>query len=66
MADAGGASGCGCATRTGHRTTTLVTGLRMTGMVARMVLDGPINDDWLRPMYDRSSNPTSGAATWSS
>ena len=31
----------------GHRkTTTLVAGLRMTGMVAPMVLDGPINDDW--------------------
>ena len=31
----------------GHRkTTTLVAGLRMTGMVAPMVLDGPINGDW--------------------
>jgi len=31
----------------GHRkTTTLVAGLRMSGMVAPMVLDGPINDDW--------------------
>jgi hypothetical protein len=31
----------------GHRKiTTLVAGLRMTGMVAPMVLDGPINDDW--------------------
>jgi len=31
----------------GHRkTTTLVVGLRMTGMVAPMVLDGPINGDW--------------------
>jgi hypothetical protein len=31
----------------GHRkTTTLVAGLRMTGMVALMVLDGPINGDW--------------------
>jgi transposase len=31
----------------GHRkTTTLVAGLRMTGMVAPMVLDGPINRDW--------------------
>ncbi len=30
----------------GHRkTTTLVAGLRMTGMVAPMVLDGPINGD---------------------
>lgn len=31
----------------GHRkTTTLVAGLRMTGMVAPMVLDGPINGIW--------------------
>jgi len=31
----------------GHRkTTTLVAGLRMSGMVAPMVLDGPINGQW--------------------
>jgi hypothetical protein len=31
----------------GHRkTTTLVAGLRQSGMVAPMVLDGPINGDW--------------------
>ena len=31
----------------GHRkTTTLVAGLRMTGMVAPMVLDGPAGGDW--------------------
>jgi transposase len=31
----------------GHRkTTTLVAGLRTTGMVAPMVLDGPINGEW--------------------
>ena len=31
----------------GHRkTTTLVAGLRKTGMVAPMTLDGPINGDW--------------------
>lgn len=31
----------------GHRkTTTLVAGLRMTGTVAPMVLDGPINREW--------------------
>ena len=31
----------------GHRkTTTLVAGLRMNGMVAPLVLDGPINGDW--------------------
>ncbi|KPF89729.1 transposase [Novosphingobium sp. AAP93] len=31
----------------GHRkTATLVAGLRMTDMIAPMVLDGPINGDW--------------------
>ena len=31
----------------GHRkTTTLVAGLRKSGMVAPMTLDGPINGDW--------------------
>ena len=31
----------------GHRkTTTLIAGLRLDGMVAPMVLDGPINGDW--------------------
>jgi len=31
----------------GHRkTTTLVAGLRMTGMIAPMVLDGSINGEW--------------------
>jgi transposase len=31
----------------GHRkTTTLVAGLRASGMLAPMVLDGPINGDW--------------------
>lgn len=35
----------------GHRkTTTLVAGLRMSGMVAPMVLDGPINGIGSRPM----------------
>jgi transposase len=29
-----------------RKTTTLVAGLRMTGTVAPMVPDGPINDDW--------------------
>lgn len=29
-----------------RKTTTLVAGLRMTGMVAPMVLDGPISGDW--------------------
>ena len=31
----------------GHRkTTTLIAGLRTSGMIAPMVLDGPINGDW--------------------
>ena len=29
-----------------HKTTTLVAVLRMTGMIAPMVLDGPIKGDW--------------------
>jgi len=29
-----------------RKTTTLVAGLRMTGMIASMVVDGPINGDW--------------------
>ncbi|MCC4234123.1 IS630 family transposase [Sphingobium soli] len=38
----------------GHRkTTTLVAGLRMTGMVAPMVLDGPINGDWFEAYVDQ-------------
>jgi transposase len=33
----------------GHRkTTTLIAGLRTSGMVAPMVLDGPINGDWFQ------------------
>ncbi len=31
----------------GHlKTTTLVAGLRMTGMLASMMLNGPVNGDW--------------------
>ena len=31
----------------GHRkTTTLIAGLRLSGMVAPMVLDGPVNGEW--------------------
>ena len=29
-----------------HKTTTLIAGLRLSGMVAPMVLDGPINGEW--------------------
>lgn len=32
--------------RSHRKTTTLAAGQRMTGMVAPMVLDGPINGDW--------------------
>ena len=43
----------------GHRkTTTLVAGLRMTGMVAPMVLDGPINGDWFEAYIDQILAPT--------
>ena len=38
----------------GHRkTTTLVAGLRTTGMVAPMVLDGPINGEWFEAYVDQ-------------
>jgi transposase len=38
----------------GHsKTTTLVAGLRMTGMVAPMVLDGLINGDWFEAYVDQ-------------
>lgn len=38
----------------GHRkTTTLVAGLRLSGMVAPMVLDGPINGDWFEAYVDQ-------------
>ena len=43
----------------GHRkTTTLVAGLRMTGMVAPMVLDGPINGDWFEAYVAQVLLPT--------
>ena len=43
----------------GHRkTTTLIAGLRMTGMVAPMVLDGPINGDWFEAYVARVLLPT--------
>lgn len=38
----------------GHRkTATLVAGSRMTGMVAPMVLDGPINGDWFEAYFTK-------------
>lgn len=42
----------------GHRkTTTLVAGLRLKGMVAPMVLDGPINGDWFEAYVARILAP---------
>jgi transposase len=43
----------------GHRkTTTLVAGLRFDGMVAPMVLDGPINGDWFEAYVRHVLAPT--------
>jgi transposase len=43
----------------GHRkTTTLVAGLRLDGMVAPMVLDGPINGDWFEAYVGQILLPT--------
>ena len=42
----------------GHRkTTTLVAGLRLDGMVAPMVLDGPINGDWFEAYVNQVLAP---------
>lgn len=43
----------------GHRkTTTFVAGLRLGGMVAPMVLDGPINGDWFEAYVTHVLAPT--------
>jgi transposase len=43
----------------GHRkTTTLVAGLRLSGIVAPMVLDGPINGDWFEAYVRHVLAPT--------
>jgi transposase len=43
----------------GHRkTTTLVAGLRLSGMAAPMVLDGPINGDWFEAYVRHVLAPT--------
>jgi transposase len=43
----------------GHwKTTTFVAGLRMTGMVAPMVLDGPINGLWFQAYVDQVLGPS--------
>jgi len=43
----------------GHRkTTTLVAGLRTTGMVAPMVIDGPINGEWFEAYVGQVLVPT--------
>lgn len=45
----------------GHRkTTTLVAGLRLTGMTAPMVLDGPINGNWFEAYVEQVLVPTLG------
>ena len=43
----------------GHlKTTTLIAGLRLDGMVAPMLLDGPINGDWFEAYVARVLAPT--------
>lgn len=43
----------------GHRkTTTLIAGLRLTGMTAPMVLDGPINGNWFEAYVEQVLVPT--------
>jgi hypothetical protein len=43
----------------GHRkTTTFIAGLRLDGMVAPMVLDGPINGDWFEAYVAKVLAPT--------
>jgi transposase len=43
----------------GHwKTTTFVAGLRLTGMTAPMVLDGPINGQWFQAYVDQVLIPT--------
>ena len=43
----------------GHRkTTTLIAGLRLDGMVASMVLDGPINGGWFEACVSQILLPT--------
>ena len=44
--------------RTHRKTTTLVAGLRKTGMVAPMTLDGPINGDWFEAYVRHVLIPT--------
>nr|MDX8306137.1 IS630 family transposase [Agrobacterium rosae] len=43
----------------GHRkTTTLVAGLRNTGMIAPQVIDGPINGEWFEAYVAQVLVPT--------
>ena len=43
----------------GHwRTTTFVAGLRLSGLIAPMVLDGPINGVWFQAYIDQVLVPT--------
>jgi transposase len=41
-----------------RKTTTLIAGLRLDGMVAPMVLDGPINGDWFEAYVSQILLPT--------
>ena len=41
-----------------RKTTTLVAGLRKTGIVAPMTLDGPINGDWFEAYVRHVLIPT--------
>ena len=49
-----------------RKTTTLVADLRMTGMVAPMALDGPINGDWFEAYVTQVLVPNCGPVTSSS
>jgi len=41
-----------------RKTTTLVAGLRCTGMVAPLVIDGPINGEWFEAYVSQVLVPT--------
>ena len=46
------------------KTTTLVAGLRVTGIAAPFVLDGPINRDAFQAYVERVLVPSLPPATW--
>ena len=48
----------------GHwKITTLIAGLRLDGMLAPMVLDGPVNGDWFEAYVAKVLAPTLRPAT---